>query len=215
MGSGQTLATVSLGKGEKLVFNPDKDYLKYLSRSEAELTQLFESNAGITAKVIYKGAMIIRAAEEKGMDTSGWRRKYPGFYDFLRRVAYGSVLPGVYEFQGRLRQAVSMLPLTDQKRLVNGEAVSVLLADGDVRKILPADMEPAMVRQVFHIGRIRAIQEQQVFLDEEKLRGLKKVRVNHEDSVVVNRKLGVVIVNGPNVKLTQKDLLDLAQRLTK
>lgn len=128
-----------------------------------------------TAKHLLRLATIVKVLEERGEDLSDIKAGM--FIPFLRRVAYGQLMPEIMiRFNGApaMVQRISSLPLPDQKRLAAGEPVRLMVRadDGrlDHRMVDPANMTRDQFFQVFAHDRIRTEQEQVLILEQRRER---------------------------------------------
>lgn len=167
----------------------------------------------ITVESLTRLAWIVRLLEERGEDLSDLRI---GLLTHLRRIAHGQVLPQlVVKFASMplLLQRVSLLPLPDQKQLVEGGMVLLVVrrAEGfDKRMADPARMGKEQIWQVFGPDRIRSEQEQILYLEE---RQTDKVKTPPHGKVRADRNRQGLIVNRSFV--TKTEVLEaLAQMAT-
>ena len=123
----------------------------------------------LTAQSLLRLAAIIRTLEERGEDLSGLRI---GLLPYLRQIAYGQVLPETvirYAESPMLVQAISRLPLPDQRRLATGEAVPFALRKGDGsvdhRLVDPLLLRREQVNLIFVRDHIRTVEEQIAVLE--------------------------------------------------
>jgi hypothetical protein len=133
-----------------------------------------------TAEGFLRLAWIVRLLEERGDDLSGLRFS---LIPHLRRIAYGQLLPELLVRFGShpsLLRRVSLLPIPDQKRLVERQSVelAVLVIDpenGEVpvytkREADPGKLLGPQIFQVFGPDRLRSYAEQCLFLDDARTR---------------------------------------------
>lgn len=115
-----------------------------------ELISIVDSEA---ASLLRK-AQIIKELEESGENFSEWKRPIP-FFNYLRRIACGQMLPEVLVRFGGNAEAlnrISQLPLQDQKRLADGEQLKLLFykEDGtlDQQSVDPAEVNGKTLRRL-------------------------------------------------------------------
>lgn len=135
--------------------------------SEDELRQLFSRVYSATIDGIRVAAIVYAKMKERGIDIPGVGQLMS---ESLSLVAENALLPEiVFQLAGNpsLLKKVSLLPLTDQKKIANGEPLAVAEKDGDKythRMMAVTDMSPAVASQVF-VGRsIRTLPQQIAFL---------------------------------------------------
>lgn len=142
----------------------------------------------MTAESLLRVALIVRTLEERGEDLTELRI---GLLPYLRRIAYGQVLPEVvvrFAQSPALVRQISSLPLPDQRRLAAGEAIELIATteggEIDHRRVDPLFLTPDQVRLAFGPGRIRPLEEQAAILHDRKPKpkagGSGKIRVDHK-----------------------------------
>ena len=146
----------------------------------------------LTSNHLVRLATIVRVLEERGEDLSELRI---GLLGYLRRIAYGQVLPEVvvrYAEFPLLIQRIAALPLPEQQRLGAGEPVKVMVAKDDHRLVDPLKMTRDQVGQVFARDHIRDEAEQLQLLQERtgrqrerKLPARRRVRADLERGGIV------------------------------
>lgn len=126
---------------------------------------------GFTAVSLRRQAALVQELENRGDDLSYLKTNY---VHHLRRIACGQLLPEVLiHFGGRpgLVSVIGSLPINDQRHIVDGGAVKVMMMadDGPTHKmLLPAKMTHIQMRQVFAKDHIRDDAEQVAILDSER-----------------------------------------------
>ncbi len=156
----------------------------------------------ICEHLIYKGRVLAALAEK------GVLIRQDFHYIVLQRVGDGSVIPEVYlRFQHKVgvMKRLSMLPLAEQKRLVDGDPIEVadLSHDGINTRMVPVnEIDGKLSRQVFEGCRIRTPEQQARWLKKQEA----KLRHEESDPRVVHRGRGVEL----NGHFTKKELLKIA-----
>jgi hypothetical protein len=137
--------------------------------SDALRRELADSLAG-TAHHLLRLAAIVRILEERGEDLTELRI---GMLGHLRRIAYGQVLPETvvrFAEYPLLLQRVGQLPIPEQRRLADGESITIAVRreDGtfDHREADPLAMTPQQIHQVFSRGSIRGLGQQILTLED-------------------------------------------------
>lgn len=105
--------------------------------------------------------------EELGVDLSNRSSALTAMLPTLRRIGDGSALAEVsVQFQGlpQLRNKVSLLPLTEQRRIVRGECLRLMLPGGDHLMVNPLNLGREQVLQIFAADHIRNDSEQIAWL---------------------------------------------------
>jgi len=171
------------------------------SDTEALRAQLAGSLAR-TAQEMLRMAAIVRTLEERGVDLRDLR---VGMLDYLRRVAYGQVLPEVvvrFAEHPLLIRRIAALALPDQRRLVEGQGVPVAVRreDGtiDHRLADPLFLSGPQINQVFARDRLRSIAEQTLVLEDPQRRPRQPV---HRGRCRADRERGGLIVRRTLVPL--------------
>jgi hypothetical protein len=173
--------------------------------SDDELFKRLKRLLQVTRESIAEMAALIYEYEKAGKDMELVKEIVPpGLLRTLRRIGGGQMLAEVYmNFEGCVQGKIAAIPLVDQKHLINGGTVKLMLAGGDHLLVSPAKMEPEQVRQVFANGHIRDDSEQINWL----LSHAKPAEpVEIHEVAMVNRKKGTLVVTEP-VELTRKQLL--------
>jgi len=133
--------------------------------TEALKRELSES-LRLTAAHLRRLATIVRILESRGEDLSDLK---VGFVHYLRRIAYGQILPEVVvRFGDRpaLIRRISQLPLPDQQRLSDGERIEMidLAKPSEHLMVDPLELLPSQLPIVFSRDAIRPLSEQRLVL---------------------------------------------------
>jgi len=161
----------------------------------------------ITAEALEELGGIVRVLENRQVDLSVLRI---GILPLLRKIAYGQLLPGLvarFAGKGQLLKYVQNLAIPDQKRLLAGEKMRVLLlGDGgtDALMVEPERMTSKQIMQVFD-DHIRDDGEQRSWLEDHR----KPPKPPEEYTVDIRR--GGVTINGK--WFSRADLAALLARL--
>lgn len=171
--------------------------------------EALQSCLAASAAQIARAAKILSDMEFSGDDLSGIS---PHIIRLLHRVGRQQMLPEVFtELAGRLRSRVSLLPLPMQRKILDGEPVSMVVMRENGVEVLRVDarkIEPAQVLQVFDLGRLRDESEQRAYIEAHTRR--QPVSENQaEIEVLPNR--GGIRVNG--IFIPKNDLLDYLRQL--
>lgn len=130
---------------------------------ESKLVEVFRKNAGILLNAIENIVLAYCRLNEIGKWPEDFRLSIP----FVPQMACGQVLPEVVaSFAGRskLLKMVACLPISDQARFANNEAISLVDADGQVRSWPAWDLTDADARQVIGSGQVRSETDQMQYL---------------------------------------------------
>lgn len=179
------------------------------------LDREFADSLRVTAERIIRMAAIIRIKESRGDDLTALARRFTWF-GYLRRVAYGQVLPDVLvKLQGHplLLARAATLALPDQRQLIEQETVGVAsIEDGKiaVRAVAPSEMTRSEIVQVFARDHIRKPEEQASYL---RSVAPKVRRRTPKTGVVLDAKRGGIYVNGEFV--SRADLAKYLADLTR
>lgn len=157
------------------------------SLSTDELRRELATSLAGTATHLVRLAVIVRTLEERGEDLADLKI---GLLSYLRRIAYGQILPEVVvrfaEYPSLVRR-IAALPIPEQLRLAQGEPVPVAIRteDGSIdhRLMDPLSLSGSQVAQVFSSDRIRTAAEQITAIETRRPRRRKKegrVRVDRE-----------------------------------
>lgn len=137
--------------------------------STADLRRELASSLHHTVAHFVRLAWIVRLLEERGEDLSDLRS---GLLDYLRRIAYGQVLPEIvvrFASSPAMLRRIAALPLPDQRRIAAGETVPLVVwgesGRPDVRQVDPAYLAADQMRRVFGPNGLRSESEQIVLLE--------------------------------------------------
>src|SRR6185312_17454722 len=137
----------------------------------AKLWALVESSGRSTVETMRKIAAAIRRLEELGEDVSHLRSKIgAGMLAVYRKVACNQVMPEVViGFAGiqKLMTKIAALPLPDQKRMVDGKALKIMMLGGDHRLVKPIELSGDDIKQLFGPNGLRSDAEQITYLHDE------------------------------------------------
>lgn len=122
-----------------------------------------KSLIGISVEAVSQAAIVLAVMQEQGDDITHLPLH---LRQMLRRVYDQQILPEVVtSLGGRLRQRVQLLPLAEQRRIVDGGLVTLLPnPEAEPVEINPQHLTPGQIMQVFAEGYLRPVQEQKVFL---------------------------------------------------
>lgn len=184
------------------------------SHSDEALAEMLKSAFMATVDSLITVAAIVRVLEERGFDLDSLKI---GMIDWFRKIAYGQVLPEVFEkfrHSPKLIQHISTLPIPDQERLAHGDSIIVLtLNDGEAseRHVRPEDMSAREIKQVFGAGRIRSLAEQRGILES---RSTPRVpsKKELETGVLVDRKKKMLTFTQP-ISVSRSQLLSYLSHL--
>lgn len=181
-----------------------------LIESETDIAKLWEmlhEKLTFTVETVREMAAIVRRLEELGCDTGELRTKLnSGILKMIRRVAFNQMMPEVFvEFLGtpRLQEKIAALPLPDQKRMVEGKPIKVIVSAEDHRMVAPFDMTKDDVKQVFGPDGIRNDREQIAYLADESRKASIRSKATNNDEISVDKKKKTLIVNGVEISLRQ------------
>ncbi len=141
------------------------------TKTTEELRKMLVESLHVTAQhLLHLAGIVYELEHNRNEDLSGLRM---GMIHHLRKIACGQVLPEVVvRFAGSamLINAVSGLPLDDQRDIVDGKSVKLWVYSPDGKKTWrtpdPMAMTPSQVRQVFAKDHIRGEGEQSLILDQ-------------------------------------------------
>lgn len=144
--------------------------------SDAELDAALAQHLGWTAQGFLVLAHIVAEKERRGHIIDAYR--CGGILHHLRKIACGQLLPEIVVLFGHnstLITRIGNLPLTDQRRIADGEPIPLALPtpQGDkTHRMIDthtlASAKPEVVNQVFARDHIRTIAEQAVHLDQKR-----------------------------------------------
>lgn len=170
--------TETVSRVAAMIQSPPSEAAQGLSARFADMTneQLDDAlNFAVakTAEGYLEQAFIIREMESRGRDTLPLKKRIGTLYHHLRKIACGQLLPEVVRsFAGQdvLIAKISNLPLPDQKRLVEGDHLEVVVYRQDgttsIKKKSPHAMTAKEISQVFSETKgIRNDVEQASYLD--------------------------------------------------
>ena len=186
-----------------------------LSRIDSEsdiqslLSEMVEC-VSVTVFSIVKIGAIIRRLEELEFDINSLN--LPNV-EYFRKVAHGSMSADVFvKFAGLpvMMRRIASLPMPDQKMLVDGKPLKVMLRGGDHLLIAANDMTTDQVRQVFASSHIRSDAEQVAWLVDRS----QKCDVPAPSAVTLDRRRHGIIVGDTFISATDlaKYLGRLAER---
>lgn len=169
----------------------------------------------VTVGQVVRMAEIVRLLEERGEDLSDLRI---GLIGYLRRIAYGQVLPEIivrYHGLGTLLSRAAAMPIPDQERLIRDDRVVVadIAPDGSVshRMVPPTSLSFEQINQVFGRDQMRSLEDQVLYLRDRASR--RRIEQRSGDGVVLNQRRHGIEVNGYFISCA--DLADYLARLTK
>lgn len=183
---------------------------EYGSLGPDEILQEFRRLHGLTVENLCRMAVLVRLAEERGIDLS----ELPGgtLINMLRKIAAGQVLPELvhrFAINRTLYRRAEALPLPDQRRVAADELFTVveLGEDGPTHRLLPpSKLAPEQVSQVFASDHIRDEAEQITWLQRRAQREPRQAPgpiVYDKDKVRITQP----------VTLSRRELLDMLARL--
>lgn len=188
-------AETSLVEFNKVAERIESEIRSLTSLSSEDLRRELQSAALGVAQQLLRLAAIIRVLEERGEDLSDVK---VGMVRYLRRIAYGQVLPEIvttYADYPLLLNRLTTLPLPDQERIAKGESLAVMIqtASGpDTRLVAPMNMTAEQVYQVFGDGRVRSDAEQASYLDSRSSRPT-KIAIKRKSARADHNRGGLVI----------------------
>lgn len=131
------------------------------SMSTDDLRRDLVASIGLTARAISRVAAIWDELARRGIDLSDVKF---ALRDYMRRVATGQLLPeAVAQLAGSVRtlSLVADLPVSDQRRLIDGDPIQITTSDGIVEKRLSELTWPEAAR-VIRGGHILSPKEQEL-----------------------------------------------------
>lgn len=185
------------------------DRLKNMS--DGELDKELAATLEVSAAHLVKLALIVRQKEERGHDLSDLKI---GMIGYLRRIAYGQVVPEVVARFGaapNLLRKVAALPIPDQKRCLSPKGIPVGEMSGDRvthRLVDPLTMRRGEIQQVFAPDHIREPEAQIAWMRSQPLPSHRA-----RQQVEVDVKRGAIVITGDGVRLTRAELLTYLARL--
>jgi hypothetical protein len=141
-------------------------------------------------------AALVRQLEELGHEVQIELGPLP----FLRKIAYGNMIPELYvalECDPQLLSRAGSLPTPDQERIARNEPLKVMELNGDHRLVPPLSMTRREIAQVFAKGRVRSESEQVGWLkDRARREQQKSFPLGDEAIVKIDRKRRGIVANG-------------------
>jgi len=208
-----------LSKAELVIADGDaeaRDFKSELKRIENEndvqklMAQLHKCLT-LTVENMVKVGAIVRRLDEMELDLSSLGIPNVALF---RRIAHGGMLPEVFvNLSGtpRIMRKVSCLPIPDQRAIVKGTSLKVMLRGGDHMLIAVADMTDGQASQVFARDHIRSDSQQSAWLHENEQRAEMK-KAKPPEVMVDKRRHGITI---GDVFLSADDLVKLLGQLAK
>lgn len=156
-------------------------------------------------------AVIYCAMLQAGDDTSFVPNALGSYY---KKIVAGQMLPGVLNLDNGLRAKVSALPIQDQKDILSGKRLRLVVIDEkkntSIRLVDPKTLTPEQVKQLFGRGYQRSDEEQVSYLETDQM---KARRASTPDSeVIFDKKNKCAVIGG--VKYTIEDLAEFIKRLS-
>jgi hypothetical protein len=186
--------------GEDLQANSHDDILGQLrSMTDEQLLEELKTGMRVNADNLLRMALVVKELESRGADLSGVKL---GLLHHLRRIACGQMLPEVvtqFAWSPALIARIGSLPLSEQRKLVDGDRVKMLTygPDGSMTHRLadPVAMTPDQVNQVFARDHIRDDSEQALWLDRRVIRERAKKAIPERigDMHIDKEREGVVV----------------------
>lgn len=189
--------------------NHETRVLEMLSWSKTERAENYKKSFAAIVSSITECATCFVAMSQAGDDVSFVPSGLAAYY---KKIVYGQMLPDVMNLDGGLRQKVSALPIHDQKSILDGKRLPLVVIENgatSIRNVDPKSLLPEQVRQLFGRGYIRAEEEQRSWIE---THSKKNEFETPEPNVHVNARGGFISVNG--VKLSRKDLVNYLAQLT-
>ncbi len=189
----------------------EAEYAELRKLETDRLRALLIDSLHVSAATLRRLALIVRVLEERGEDLADLRI---GLLPYLRQIAHGQVLPEVivrFAESPWMIRLVGSLPLPDQKRLADGDRVTLIVPrEGTYEKRLsdPGSMTRDQVLQVFGRDRLRT-EEEQILLLESKAQ--RKPRTEHKGKIRPDHKTGTLRVG--KAVLTVPEVLEAIQDL--
>lgn len=157
------------------VIDADPELVRAMTREErrAYILRAFS----LAAENIHRAARVWTIAEEMGDDLSDLRT---GLISYLPRIASGLMDARVLTcFGGKLIAAVSLLPVDEQVRLIQGGTVQLVTDDGRVVAADPMKLTAPQVSRVFGAGGFRSLAEQKALLATAAQREAKRLTIDY------------------------------------
>lgn len=201
----------------EIVASNRTDLMQWAS-AESDTSKLLDqlrTCLALSIESIRNAAFIVRRLEELGFERSKLESSIPStILRTLRRIAYGQMIPDTFlKLNGLVQERVGRLPISDQKRLCDGETVKVMLPGGDNLMVSAANLQPEQCRQVFGSGYIRDEAEQISYLAERGKLVSTTPKDPHEPASI-DRRRRVLVVSGPT-EFTERQLIAFIAELAK
>lgn len=192
---------------ESLTYDLSAEVERNKAMTTAERAKMVSTALYKTVEQILSLAAIVEAMAQMGDDLDG----HPSWWiAAMRKIASGSLLPQVFaEFHGELYLKAEMLPVQDQRRLLEHASVDlVVVKDGgiEILKVDPRKLASKQIKQVFARGHIRDAAEQRAWIENKMFPKAKKGKASDGDASVCKVSKGWLIVTGP-CRLSKKDIL--------
>ncbi len=134
----------------------------------AQLRHALAESLATTAASLLRLALIVRLLEERGEDVSDLRLP---LLTYLRLIAHGQLLPDLvarFAENPPLIRQLSYLPIATQRSLAAGEAIRLVVRNGDGythRLAEPSKLDMGQRNQVFARDHVRSDEEQILWLE--------------------------------------------------
>lgn len=163
----------------------------YQAMTVEELEDVLARLIQRTADALLEAAHVVRIMEGKGADTS---KLCVADVKWLRLIAHNQMLPEVFmRFGGeeQLMQAISSLSIPDQRRLISGERVPVLVFDLKTgqqthQMLQPLEMTRNQIRQVFGRRLIRSETQQLAYLHDKRVQEMPIIEQEEVDGIKID-----------------------------
>lgn len=158
------------------VIDGDPDLIRALTKEErrAYILRAFS----LAAENIHRAARAWAIAEEMGDDLSDLRT---GLIAYLPRIGAGLMDARVLTcFSGKLIAAVSLLPVDEQVRLIQGGTVELVTDDGRVVAADPTKLTAPQVARVFDRGCLRSAAAQKAVLASATQQQIKRLSIAYD-----------------------------------
>lgn len=130
----------------------------------------------------------------------------------FRRIGQGELLPEVcLNFKSSVADKVARLHIDEQKKLVDGHPIKVMLPGGDSLMVDAHRLKPKQAQQVFDDGFIRDDADQIAYLAEHGQLACHEP-VEFEEPAMINRRTKRLEVNRPT-EFTASQLMEFASQL--
>lgn len=155
------------------------------------------------------GEIVVRLIDEhnESIETIALRSKYltEDIVARFEQLGRKQLMPELLIASYSAANKIARLPYS-QQRSVMEDGVDVLLGNGDTMKIMPENLNPDQVRQVFDKNLVRNIAAQKAYMESVCHESQKKLQSDY------SVKNGKIVINNP-CTLTQKDLLRMINEL--